>query len=92
LSAIDLEVITKAEFYANPTNYPQKVIFIDEYDETMIEAPYDVRSATSMNGIWDLKGQGKIFAFTATTSKGVDRLTHKIFEYEPKVHNFLSEY
>jgi hypothetical protein len=57
-----------------------------------VEAPYDVRSSYVINGIWDLGNARNIFAFTATPSNGVDRLTKKLFDCEPKVFKFKSEY
>jgi hypothetical protein len=92
LGFINIEIITRAEYYANPGRYQQKLVFIDEYDETMVEAPYDVKSAYVINGIWDLKNGPKIYAFTATPSSGVDRLTAKIFNHDPRVFKYKSEY
>jgi superfamily II DNA or RNA helicase len=55
LGFLNIEVITRADYYNNPSKYTQENVFIDEYDESVIEAPYDIRPTNNISGIWELK-------------------------------------
>ena len=87
-----LEVITRPEYYANPFKYNQVNVYIDEFDESVVETPYDIRPQNNISGIWELKRATSIFTFTATHTSGDQRLAGQIFGEEPTVFKFKSEY
>ena len=71
--------------------FAQPIVFLDEYDELMLERPYYIQpKGTILSGPWVL-AQKKVFCFTATSFKSLIELT-KAAIGTPSLFSFKSEY